>query len=165
MGVGIVVTWVAVGVVAGWLAGQFLRGSFGLLGDVALGIVGSIVATYVGGLIMGRDLTAAGFTLQTVVVAFDAARALQTVRIQVEEHSGTRTQRIKLSVSCDSAETYEELPAIEFLFTPYGATFQERRWVVAKEAVTHLRLQITPSGCSVGSNAGGRASLTSIVLS
>ena len=76
MGMGIVVTWIAVGVVAGWLAGQFLKGSYGLLGDIALGIVGAVVATYVGGLILGRDLTAAGFTLQTVVVAFVGAAVL-----------------------------------------------------------------------------------------
>jgi uncharacterized membrane protein YeaQ/YmgE (transglycosylase-associated protein family) len=78
MGMGIIVTWVAVGLVAGWLAGQFMRGSYGLLGDIGLGVVGAIVATYVGGLILGRDLTAAGFTLQTVVVAFVGAAVLLT---------------------------------------------------------------------------------------
>ena len=55
------------------LAGQFMRGSYGLVGDVVLGIVGAIVATYVGGLILGRDLMVAGFTLQSVVVAFVGA--------------------------------------------------------------------------------------------
>ena len=76
MSMGIVVTWVAVGLVAGWLAGQFMRGSYGLVGDVVLGIIGAIVATYVGGLILGRDLVVAGFTLQTVVVALVGAAVL-----------------------------------------------------------------------------------------
>jgi uncharacterized membrane protein YeaQ/YmgE (transglycosylase-associated protein family) len=76
MSMGIVVTWIAVGLVGGWLAGQFMRGSYGLVGDIVLGIVGAIVATYVGGLILGRDLIMAGFTLQTVVVAFVGAAVL-----------------------------------------------------------------------------------------
>ena len=62
MSMGIVVTWVAVGLVAGWLAGQFMRGGYGLVGDVVLGIIGAIVASYVGGLILGRDLMVTGFT-------------------------------------------------------------------------------------------------------
>jgi uncharacterized membrane protein YeaQ/YmgE (transglycosylase-associated protein family) len=76
MDTGIVVTWISVGLVAGWLAGQFMRGTYGLVGDIVLGIVGAIVASYVGGLILGRDLLVAGFTLQTVVVALVGAAVL-----------------------------------------------------------------------------------------
>jgi uncharacterized membrane protein YeaQ/YmgE (transglycosylase-associated protein family) len=76
MGTGTIVTWIAVGLVAGWLASQFMRGSYGLLGDIVLGVVGAIVASYIGGLILGRDLIAAGFTLQTVVVALVGAAVL-----------------------------------------------------------------------------------------
>jgi len=87
MGMGTIVTWVAVGLVAGWLAGQFKRGSYGLVGDVVLGIVGAIVASYVGGLILGRDLIAAGFTLQTVVVAMvGAAVLLAAERVYERRH-------------------------------------------------------------------------------
>jgi uncharacterized membrane protein YeaQ/YmgE (transglycosylase-associated protein family) len=39
-----------IGAVAGWLAGQVMRGSgFGLLGDIVVGIVGSLI----GGLVFG----------------------------------------------------------------------------------------------------------------
>jgi uncharacterized membrane protein YeaQ/YmgE (transglycosylase-associated protein family) len=64
------------GLVAGWLAGQFMRGSYGLLGDIVLGIVGAIVGGYVGGFILGRDLMVTGFILESVVVAFVGAVAL-----------------------------------------------------------------------------------------
>ena len=64
------------GLVAGWLAGQFMRGGYGLLGDIVLGIVGAIVGGYVGGLILGRDLMVTGFNLESVVVAFVGAVAL-----------------------------------------------------------------------------------------
>jgi uncharacterized membrane protein YeaQ/YmgE (transglycosylase-associated protein family) len=60
-----------------WLAsGQFMRGGYGLLGDIVLGIVGAIVGGYVGGLILGRDLMVTGFNLESVVVAFIGAVAL-----------------------------------------------------------------------------------------
>jgi uncharacterized membrane protein YeaQ/YmgE (transglycosylase-associated protein family) len=39
------IIWLIVGGIAGWLAGHLARGAgFGLIGNIALGIVGSIVA-------------------------------------------------------------------------------------------------------------------------
>lgn len=40
--------FIVVGAVAGWLAGQFMRGhGFGLVGDVIVGIIGSFIGGYV----------------------------------------------------------------------------------------------------------------------
>jgi uncharacterized membrane protein YeaQ/YmgE (transglycosylase-associated protein family) len=69
-------TWIVLGLVAGWLAGQFMRGGYGLVGDIVLGIVGAVVGGYVGGLILGRDLMVTGFNLESVVVAFVGAVVL-----------------------------------------------------------------------------------------
>jgi uncharacterized membrane protein YeaQ/YmgE (transglycosylase-associated protein family) len=55
MGMGIL-TWIILGLVAGWLAGQFMRGGYGLVGDFVLKIAGAIVGGYVDRLILGRDL-------------------------------------------------------------------------------------------------------------
>jgi uncharacterized membrane protein YeaQ/YmgE (transglycosylase-associated protein family) len=36
------VAWLVVGLVAGWLAGQFMRGGgYGLIGDIVLGVIGA----------------------------------------------------------------------------------------------------------------------------
>jgi uncharacterized membrane protein YeaQ/YmgE (transglycosylase-associated protein family) len=78
MGTGIL-TWISLGLLAGWLAGRFVRGGYGLVGDLVLGVVGAIVAGYVGGLILGRDLMVTGFNLESVVVAFVGAVALIAV--------------------------------------------------------------------------------------
>jgi uncharacterized membrane protein YeaQ/YmgE (transglycosylase-associated protein family) len=56
-----ILTWIVLGLVTGWLAAQFMRGGYGLVGDIVLGIVGAIVGGYVGGLILGRDLMVTGF--------------------------------------------------------------------------------------------------------
>ncbi|MFO1170907.1 MAG: GlsB/YeaQ/YmgE family stress response membrane protein [Hyphomicrobiaceae bacterium] len=42
------VVWLAIGAIAGWLAGQIMKGrSFGLVGDIVVGIVGAVVAGFV----------------------------------------------------------------------------------------------------------------------
>jgi uncharacterized membrane protein YeaQ/YmgE (transglycosylase-associated protein family) len=42
MGMG-VLSWIVLGLVAGWLASQFMRGGYGLIGDIVLGIVGAFL--------------------------------------------------------------------------------------------------------------------------
>lgn len=46
MTLGMFAMWVVVGLAAGWLTRYFIKeGGFGLLGDLALGLVGSIVTS------------------------------------------------------------------------------------------------------------------------
>ncbi|MGF1547942.1 MAG: GlsB/YeaQ/YmgE family stress response membrane protein [Thiotrichales bacterium] len=43
-----------IGAVAGWIAGQVMRGGgFGLIGNIIVGIVGAVVGTLLGGFISG----------------------------------------------------------------------------------------------------------------
>jgi len=71
--------WSLVGLVAGWLADKFMRGGYGLVGDIVLGMVGSIAAGYLGGSILGRDLMVTGFNVDSVVVAYLGAVVLIAV--------------------------------------------------------------------------------------
>jgi uncharacterized membrane protein YeaQ/YmgE (transglycosylase-associated protein family) len=73
-----ILTWLVLGLVAGWLAGQFMRGGYGLVGDIVLGIVGAIVGGFLSGLILGRDMVT-GFNLESVLVAFLGAVVLIAV--------------------------------------------------------------------------------------
>ena len=44
--------FLAIGAVAGWLAGQVLKGGgYGLLGNIVIGVIGSVVLLYVVGLL------------------------------------------------------------------------------------------------------------------
>ena len=46
-----IIIWLVIGAVAGWLAGQIVKGGgFGLVGDIIVGIIGSVI----GGLIFGN---------------------------------------------------------------------------------------------------------------
>ena len=52
--------FVIIGAIAGWLAGQFMRGhGFGLLGDIVVGVIGAFIGRYISqaaGLGMGSGL-------------------------------------------------------------------------------------------------------------
>jgi uncharacterized membrane protein YeaQ/YmgE (transglycosylase-associated protein family) len=69
--------WLVVGAVAGWLAGQFIKGGgFGLIGNIVVGIIGSVIAGYLLPL-MGVQL-GAGF-VRSVINAFIGACLLLTI--------------------------------------------------------------------------------------
>ena len=41
------IIWLVIGAIAGWLAGQIMKGSgFGLVGDIVIGIVGAVVGDW-----------------------------------------------------------------------------------------------------------------------
>jgi uncharacterized membrane protein YeaQ/YmgE (transglycosylase-associated protein family) len=60
---------IIIGVLAGWLAGQLMKGGgYGLWGDLILGLVGSIVGGWLSSLLLGVDLTS-GFNLTTLITS------------------------------------------------------------------------------------------------
>jgi len=54
MGIMEIIIMLAIGAIAGWLAGTLMRGSgFGLVGDIVIGIVGAVIGTFLGGFVSG----------------------------------------------------------------------------------------------------------------
>jgi len=47
-----VIAWLIVGLVAGWLAGQFMKGGgYGIVGDILMGIVGAFIGGFLAGML------------------------------------------------------------------------------------------------------------------
>jgi uncharacterized membrane protein YeaQ/YmgE (transglycosylase-associated protein family) len=68
-----VIFWLIIGALAGWIAGNVMRGGgFGLLGNIVVGIVGALV----GGWVFGLLGIAAGGTLGSLVTAVVGACVL-----------------------------------------------------------------------------------------
>ena len=68
--------WIVLGLVAGWLAGQFMRGGgYGLIGDIVLGILGAIVGGWITSALLGRDMVN-GFNIESLIVAVIGAIVL-----------------------------------------------------------------------------------------
>jgi uncharacterized membrane protein YeaQ/YmgE (transglycosylase-associated protein family) len=63
--------WIVVGLIAGWLAGQVMRGGgYGVVVDIVLGMLGGIVGGWVFGAL---GIGAGGGMLGSIVVAFVGA--------------------------------------------------------------------------------------------
>jgi uncharacterized membrane protein YeaQ/YmgE (transglycosylase-associated protein family) len=80
-----IISWLMVGLIAGWLAGQFMKGGgYGLVGDIIVGIVGA----FVGGLLFGFLMpgSSVGF-IGSIVVAFIGAVVLIAILRMVSERS------------------------------------------------------------------------------
>lgn len=64
-------SWIIVGLIAGWLAGLIMKGGgYGVIGDIILGIIGAIVGGFLAGALFGVENPISGFNLTTIVVAF-----------------------------------------------------------------------------------------------
>lgn len=69
-----ILSWIIVGLIAGWLAGLVMKGSgYGVLGDMLLGIVGAVVGGFLASALFGVADPLTGFDLTTLIVAFIGA--------------------------------------------------------------------------------------------
>ncbi len=74
-----ILAWIVLGLIAGWLAGQVMKGGgYELIGDLVLGIIGAIVGGFLTGVLLGRDMVN-GFNIESIVVAFIGAVILVAV--------------------------------------------------------------------------------------
>lgn len=66
-----ILTWVIVGAIAGWLAGQVTKGrGFGFIGNMVIGIIGALVGGWLAGAVFNIGNAISGFNMTTIIVAF-----------------------------------------------------------------------------------------------
>jgi len=66
-----ILSWILVGLVAGWLAGVVMKGgSHGVLGDIIVGIVGALVGGFLATNLFGAPGAVDGFNSTSIIVAF-----------------------------------------------------------------------------------------------
>jgi len=66
-----ILSWIVIGLIAGWLAGRVLQGSgFGLIGDTVVGVVGALLGGFIATQLFKIPHPLSGFNLETVLVAF-----------------------------------------------------------------------------------------------
>jgi len=71
MNVESIVIWLIVGAIAGWLAGQVVKGSgYGLIGDIIVGIIGAVIA---GWLLPRLGIYIGGGIIAAIIDAFIGA--------------------------------------------------------------------------------------------
>ena len=68
------IAWLLVGLVGGWLAGQFMKGGgYGLVGDIVVGIIGALIGGFLASLL---GLSGTTGLVGSIVVAFIGAVVL-----------------------------------------------------------------------------------------
>ncbi len=75
-----VVIWILLGAVAGWIAGQLMKGrGFGLVGNIIVGIVGSFVGGWIAGLLGIGGAATGGFSIASIITAVIGAVVLLAI--------------------------------------------------------------------------------------
>jgi uncharacterized membrane protein YeaQ/YmgE (transglycosylase-associated protein family) len=66
-----IIAWLVIGAIAGWLAGQVVKGGgFGLIVDIIVGIVGAVIGGYLAGAL---GISTGGGIFASIIVAFIGA--------------------------------------------------------------------------------------------
>ncbi len=69
-----ILTWLVVGLIAGWLASQVMRGGgYGLVGDIIVGIVGALLGGFLATTLLNIPDAVNGFNISSILVAFIGA--------------------------------------------------------------------------------------------
>lgn len=75
-----ILSWIIVGLIAGWLAGLVMRGGgYGVIGDIILGIVGALIGGFLASALFGVPNAINGFNLTSILIAFIGAVILVAI--------------------------------------------------------------------------------------
>ena len=65
-----IIWFLLIGLIAGWLAGKVMKGGFGVIGDMIVGVIGA----FIGGWLFGKlGVSAGGGLIGSIITAFVGA--------------------------------------------------------------------------------------------
>jgi uncharacterized membrane protein YeaQ/YmgE (transglycosylase-associated protein family) len=68
-----VLSWIIVGLIAGWLAGLVMKTGFGIIGDILIGVIGGLFGGWLAGVLFGIADALTGINIETIFVSFVGA--------------------------------------------------------------------------------------------
>ena len=69
-----ILSWIVVGLIAGWLAGLVVKGGgFGCVGDIIVGVVGGLLGGWLASSFFHMGDPMSGINIESIVVAFIGA--------------------------------------------------------------------------------------------
>ena len=75
-----ILSWIIVGLIAGWLAGEIMRGSgFGLVGNIIVGIIGGLLGGFLAAALFGVPDPMMGINIVSIIIAFIGAVVLLAI--------------------------------------------------------------------------------------
>ncbi len=68
------ISWIIVGLIAGWLAGMVMKGSgFGIIGDIVLGIIGGLLGGFLASAVLNIPNPMSGINFTSILTAIIGA--------------------------------------------------------------------------------------------
>lgn len=68
------ISWIVVGLIAGFLAGKVMReGGYGLIGDIVVGVLGALIGGYLAGYLFHIKAAVTGINVETILVALSGS--------------------------------------------------------------------------------------------
>ena len=75
-----ILAWLVVGLIAGWLASQVMRGGgYGLIGDIIVGVVGALIGGFLAANLLNMPNAVNGINITSILVAFVGAVILLAI--------------------------------------------------------------------------------------
>jgi len=69
-----ILSWIVVGLIAGWLAGMVMKGGgYGLIGDIIVGVVGGLLGGWIASYFFHVGDPMSGINLPSILIAFAGA--------------------------------------------------------------------------------------------
>jgi uncharacterized membrane protein YeaQ/YmgE (transglycosylase-associated protein family) len=66
-----ILSWIVVGLIAGWLAGRVMKGrGYGLIGDIIIGVVGGLLGGWIATTFLHIGAGMSGINLTSILIAF-----------------------------------------------------------------------------------------------
>ena len=85
-----IITWIVVGLIAGWLAGLVVKGGgFGVIGNIIVGIIGGVLGGWIATSLFNMGAGVDGINIWSILVAFVGAVVLLLI---VSMFNGGRRQ-------------------------------------------------------------------------
>jgi uncharacterized membrane protein YeaQ/YmgE (transglycosylase-associated protein family) len=90
-----ILTWIIVGLIAGFLAGQVMRGGgYGVIGDIIVGVLGGMLGGWIGTTVFHIDAGVTGINLMSILVAFAGALLLILILRMIGGRRRMRDDRV-----------------------------------------------------------------------
>ncbi|MBP1701814.1 MAG: Transglycosylase-associated protein [Chloroflexi bacterium] len=75
-----ILSWIVVGLIAGWLAGKVMKGGgYGLIGDIVVGVLGGVLGGFIASYFFNMGDPMSGINLPSILIAFGGAVLLLVV--------------------------------------------------------------------------------------
>jgi uncharacterized membrane protein YeaQ/YmgE (transglycosylase-associated protein family) len=73
-------SWIIVGLIAGWLAGLVMRGGgYGIVGDIIVGIIGGLLGGFIASALFSTPNPVNGINITSIIIAFIGAVILVAI--------------------------------------------------------------------------------------